>query len=70
MKKAWFWRAALYLVAALIVVESVFPFLYAVATSFKTGSALFDPHLWPRSFSLGNYISLFTPARAGAGIRP
>ena len=67
MKKIAFWRVALYLAAALVVVESVFPFVYAVATSFKTGSALFDPHMLPSSISWGNYISLFTLAEQPFG---
>ena len=67
MKKVSFWRVALYLFAALVVVESVFPFVYAVATSFKTGSALFDPHMLPSTISWGNYISLFTLAEQPFG---
>jgi len=67
MQKAVFWRIALYAAAALVVVESVFPFVYAVATSFKTGSALFDPHMLPSTVSLGNYISLFTLAEQPFG---
>ena len=67
MQKAVFWRIALYVAAALVVVESVFPFVYAVATSFKTGSALFDPHMLPSTVSLGNYISLFTLAEQPFG---
>jgi trehalose/maltose transport system permease protein len=67
MQKAVFWRIALYVAAALVVVESVFPFVYAVATSFKPGSALFDPHMLPSTVSLGNYISLFTLAEQPFG---
>ena len=67
MKQAWFWRTALYLAAALVVAESVFPFAYALATSFKTGAELFESTLWPHSFSLTNYISLFTVAEQPFG---
>ena len=67
MQKIGFWRVALYVAAALVVVESVFPFVYAVATSFKTGSALFEPHMLPSSISWGNYISLFTLAEQPFG---
>lgn len=38
-----------------IVVISVFPFYYAVITSFETGTAIFSPNLLPEAFSLGNY---------------
>lgn len=49
----------LYALAALVVVLSVYPFLYALSTSFKSGSALFDTQLWPQQASIRNYIALF-----------
>jgi len=52
----------LYLLAALVTIVSVYPFVYAVSTSFKTGSALFDPTLWPQGASFSNYVSLFVDA--------
>ena len=51
--------AALYALAALVVILSVYPFLYALSTSFKSGSALFDTQLWPQDGSIRNYIALF-----------
>lgn len=54
---------ALYIAAAMVVFISVGPFLYMVATSFKTGSALFDPTIWPKAPSLGNYTALFEGAQ-------
>ncbi len=60
-------RLALYAAAIVVVLVSVFPFVYAVATSFKSGSALFDPGLWPTSLSLDNYLSLFTLAEQPFG---
>ncbi|MEY3550249.1 MAG: hypothetical protein RL520_917 [Pseudomonadota bacterium] len=67
MKTPLIGRMALYAAATLLVLVSVFPFVYAVATSFKSGSALFDPGLWPSSVSLDNYISLFTLAEQPFG---
>jgi trehalose/maltose transport system permease protein len=67
MNTAKFGRIALYLAAALVVVISVFPFLYAISTSFKSGSALFEPKLWPSSVTLANYASLFTLAEQPFG---
>jgi len=49
----------LYLCAALAVVISVYPFLYALATSFKSGTALFGTSLWPAAPSWRNYAALF-----------
>lgn len=67
MKTPLFWRIALYLAATVVVVVSVFPFVYAVSTSLKTGSALFEPVLWPSGVTLGNYVALFTVAEQPFG---
>jgi trehalose/maltose transport system permease protein len=49
---------AFYLLVAGIVLESVFPFYYAVVTSFKSGQAIFHVDYWPSSFSLDNYVAV------------
>lgn len=67
MKTPLLGRIALYLAATVVVLVSVYPFLYAVTTSFKSGAALFEPTLWPSSWSLINYISLFTVAEQPFG---
>ena len=46
---------AFYALVAIIMVISVFPFYYAILTSLKSGSALFQVNYWPRDFSLTNY---------------
>lgn len=51
---------AFYFVVALIVLISVFPFYYAVITSFETGTAIFKPNVLPEAFSLSNYETVFT----------
>ena len=60
-------RVALYSAAVIVSVISVFPFFYSVATSLKTGSALFDASLLTRDPTLANYISLFTVAEQPFG---
>ena len=50
---------ALYILAAIVVIVSVYPFLYTLATSFKTGNALFDTSLLPAEPTVRNYIQLF-----------
>ena len=67
MRSSTIWKMGLYLAAALVVWVSIFPFIYAVATSFKSGAALFDPSLWPATWSLENYVSLFTVAEQPFG---
>ena len=49
----------LYLLAALVVVVSVYPFLYTDTPSHNTGSALFDASQWPSEPTLRNYVQLF-----------
>lgn len=58
--RPWPMSALLYAAAALVVAVSVFPLLYALSTSLKTGSALFDPGFIPPAASLANYRSLLT----------
>jgi trehalose/maltose transport system permease protein len=47
-----------YLLVAVIVIIAVFPFYYAILTSLKTGTALFEVNYWPTSISFGNYTSV------------
>lgn len=46
---------AFYALVAIIVIVAVFPFYYAILTSFKTGTALFEVNYLPRNISLANY---------------
>jgi trehalose/maltose transport system permease protein len=62
-----FGRVALYAAAVLVTVISVFPFVYAVATSLKTGSALFEARMLSAQPTLANYVSLFTVAEQPFG---
>ena len=52
--------ASFYLLVAIIVFVSVFPFYYAILTSFKSGTALFEINYLPTHFSLDNYIAVLT----------
>jgi len=58
---AWFYakRTAFYLLVIAIVVESVFPFYYAILTSFKSGTSLFQVDYWPTQISWDNYAAVF-----------
>ncbi|MEF9601260.1 hypothetical protein O4J55_02575 [Paracoccus sp. PXZ] len=48
-------RIGFYALVAVIVVFSVFPFYYAVVTSFASGTALFRVNYLPSGFDLRNY---------------
>lgn len=58
MERALIWTVLFYLLVGLIVVVAVFPFYYAILSSFETGTALFRPNLLPESFSWSNYESV------------
>lgn len=51
-------NVAFYALVVAIVVVSVFPFYYAIITSFKSGTSLFQIHYWPTSFDLQNYYAV------------
>jgi trehalose/maltose transport system permease protein len=54
----YFKKTAFYFAVLVIVVVAVFPFYYAVITSFKTGTALFQVDYWITKFDWTNYISV------------
>ena len=49
-----------YALVVVIVVFSVFPFYYAIVTSFTSGTALFQVNYWPKSLDLSNYKAVLT----------
>ncbi len=51
--------ALLYLISAIVVILSLYPFVYAISTSLKTGNALFTADLLPSNADLRNYRALF-----------
>jgi trehalose/maltose transport system permease protein len=57
-------RLLVYGLAALVVVVSCFPLVYAIGSSLKTGSGIFSPALWPDDPSLTNYVGLVTGNQA------
>jgi len=53
------WTTLFYALVVVIVVVSVFPFYYAIITSFKTGTALFEIDYFPRNFDTRNYETVW-----------
>ncbi len=53
----------IYLLAAIVVIIAIGPFIYVMMTSLKSGAALFDPNLLPTAPSLKNYFALFEGAQ-------
>jgi len=58
--QAHFWNVMFYVAVVLIVVIAVFPFYYAILTSFETGTAIFRVNYFPETFKLDNYISVMS----------
>ena len=52
-------KTAFYAFVVVIVVYAVFPFYYAIITSFKSGTEIFEVTYLPTSFSLDNYYAVF-----------
>ncbi len=49
-----------YALVVAIVVFSIFPFYYAILTSFKAGTEMFEVNYWPKSFNFQNYRDVLT----------
>lgn len=47
-----------YALVAIIVVQAMFPFYYAILTSFETGQAIFDINYFPHTLDFSNYGSM------------
>ncbi len=60
MMPRWIKKLSFIALVTIIFVISIFPFYYAVVTSFKSGMAIFQVDYWPRDFSLSNYFSVIT----------
>lgn len=61
-------RFGLYLLVAVIVLYTVFPFYWAVVSSLREGQALFSTEPWPRDPAWGNYVALFREQPFGRNI--
>lgn len=61
-------RVALYAIAAVILVYTLFPFVWAISTSLKSGSAIFDTALIPADPRWDNYIEVFREQPFGLNI--
>lgn len=52
-------RLGFYLLVTAIIIYAVFPFYWAIVSSLKSGSALFEVEFIPRHPTFENYIALF-----------
>lgn len=61
-------RILFYALAAAILIYTLFPFYWAVVSSLKSGSALFEAELIPRDPAWGNYVAIFREQPFGRNI--
>lgn len=61
-------RVLLYAAACLILAVALFPLVWSVSSSLKTGAALFDTALIPAAPSLDNYVAVFRDQPFGRAI--
>ena len=65
-----FWRVMFWVVVAIIVLIAVFPFYYAILSSFESGTDLFRVNYLPESFDLSNYQNALSRPTFIADWRP
>jgi trehalose/maltose transport system permease protein len=56
-------RVLFYLLVAVILIFNLFPFLYALLSSFRPSNDLFSTSLWPKQLGLQHYQAVFKDAR-------
>jgi len=61
-------RTGFALLIAAIAFFALFPFYYAIVSSFRTGTELFVPRLWPERLDLTNYVQIFTQGVFGLNL--
>ncbi len=61
-------RALFYVLVAVIVVYTVFPFYWAVVSSLKQGSGLYTVEAFPARPAWGNYVAVFAEQPFGRNI--
>jgi trehalose/maltose transport system permease protein len=61
-------KVSFYLLLAVIAVYTLFPFYWAIVSSLKTGSALFEVDPWPKEPAWSNYAAVFEGQPFGQNI--
>ena len=68
MKTRRYYKAFLYLLSAIIMLVCVFPFYWAVVSSLKTGSSLFQVEFIPETIAWSNFLEIFKEQPFGRNI--
>lgn len=68
MRTPWYKLVAFYSLVVVVVVIAVFPFYYAIVTSFKTGTGLFEVDYLIQEFNWENYAAVIRHGDFGRNI--
>jgi len=68
MRRSLWAEAGFYTLVAVIVLQAVFPFYYAILTSLEDGQALFEVNYLPTALDVSNYRSMLTEGVFGRQI--
>lgn len=63
-----FYKPFLYTISLVIIIGCVFPFYWAIVSSFKTGSSLFEVEFFPSHITFSNFIEIFKEQPFGHNI--
>jgi trehalose/maltose transport system permease protein len=66
--KPFIWRGLFYLLVAVIVVYNLFPFVWALLSSFRPSNELFSTKLWPTALTFDHYAAVFKDSRFVASL--
>ncbi|WNG19163.1 carbohydrate ABC transporter permease [Cystobacter fuscus] len=64
----WLKRISFGVLVTVIIVYTLFPFYWAVVSSLKQGSALFQVEWWPKNPAWHNYVAVFTEQPFGRNL--
>ncbi|WP_412033288.1 carbohydrate ABC transporter permease (plasmid) [Nitratireductor aquimarinus] len=64
----WVKTTAFYALVAVIILQAVFPFYYAILTSLESGQAIFEVNYLPQAASLANYWAMISDGVFGKQI--
>ena len=64
----WLAKTGFYLLLLVIGIYTIFPFYWAIVSSLKSGSALFQVEFWPSNPQWRNYVAVFQEQPFGRNI--
>jgi trehalose/maltose transport system permease protein len=66
--KSLIWRVLFYILVLFLLAFNLFPFLWAVLSSFRPSSELFSTQIFPRALTFAHYVDVFRDPRFMASL--